>query len=435
MRIRNDESGQVLVITVLCMTVLMGFMGLAVDVGLLFRAQRNLQTAADAAAIAGALDYLYNNSSTGATAAARQASSTNGVTNGSNGTVVAVHTPPSQGPNTGSGGFVEVVVTQPNPTIFMSTFSRLFGGNNFSTVNVAARAVAGAPGTSNSCVYILDPTAADAMELQGSFDVSAPKCGIVIDSNNSDALQFTGGGGSLTAGSISVVGGDGGQTGDATPAPVLGASPVSDPLTIAGPTAANGGCTTGATGNTSTATSVTGIIATPVGGIICYSKAVTLSNVTMGSGSNPIVLVFENGVTLGGTISSGAGGSTLDVQSGAFNVNTGSTMAIVAPTAAPIASPAADAIPAGIALMQPASNSTQMQIQFGASSGSLTGIIYAPTAKLYLQDSGGDKSGGVTLTTDLIVGTLFDKTATLTINSYSLSNPTITPLRVVTLVE
>ena len=30
------------------------------------------------------------------------------------------------------------------------------------------------------------------MTLQGSFDVSAPKCGVIVDSNNSDALQFTG---------------------------------------------------------------------------------------------------------------------------------------------------------------------------------------------------------------------------------------------------
>ena len=59
-----------------------------------------------------------------------------------------------------------------------------------------------------------------------------------------------------------------------------------------------------------------------------------MSNVTLG-GANPTVLVFENGVTLGGTINWGTGGSTLDVLGGAFNVNTGSTMAIVAPTTAP----------------------------------------------------------------------------------------------------
>ena len=109
-------------------------------------------------------------------------------------------------------------------------------------------------------------------------------------------------------------------------------------------------------------------------GIICYSNAVTMSNVTL-RWANPTVLVFENGVTLGGTINSGTGGSTLDVLGGAFNVNTGSTMAIVAPTTAPTSITSAYYIPAGVALMQPTSNKTEMQIQFGASSGTLTGYF------------------------------------------------------------
>ncbi len=438
MRLIRDEKGQVLVFTALCMTALMGFVALAVDVGLLFRAQRNLQTAADAAAIAGALDYLYNNSAATATTAANSASTSNGFINGTGGVVVTVSAPAADGPNAGVAGFVEVVITQPNPTIFMSTFSMLFGGNNFSTVNVSARAVAGSPGASNSCVYILDPTASDAMDLQGSFDVSAPKCGVIVDSNSPTALNFTGGGGTLTAGSVSVVGGDSGHTSDSTPTPVTGATPVNDPLNITGPNTTNGGCTTGTGGNTSAATSVTGTVTAGPSGIICYSKAVSMNNVTLGgttANSPPVVLVFENGVTLGGTINSGTGGSTLDVLGGAFNVNTGSAMAIVAPTTAPTSITSAYYIPAGVALMQPASNNTEMQIQFGASSGTLTGLIYAPTAELYLQDSGGDKNGGVSLTTDLIVDKLFDKTATLTINSYSLANPTITPLKTVTLVE
>ena len=55
MRILREEDGQTLVMTALCATVLIGFMGLAVDVGVLFHAKRNLQTAADDAAIAGRL--------------------------------------------------------------------------------------------------------------------------------------------------------------------------------------------------------------------------------------------------------------------------------------------------------------------------------------------------------------------------------------------
>jgi hypothetical protein len=52
---------------------------------------------------------------------------------------------------------------------------------------------------------------------------------------------------------------------------------------------------------------------------------------------------------------------------------------------------------------------------------------------LFLQDSGG--GAGLTLTTDLIVKTLFDKTATITVTSYSQANPSSTLLTVPVLVE
>ena len=83
MRLREDEGGQTLVLVALSMTFLLGFMALAIDVGLLFRAHRNVQIAADAAAIAAALDYKYNNSITSAQTAGQSAASINGVTNGS----------------------------------------------------------------------------------------------------------------------------------------------------------------------------------------------------------------------------------------------------------------------------------------------------------------------------------------------------------------
>jgi len=285
-------------------------------------------------------------------------------------------------------------------------------------------------------VIVLDPTASGAMTLQGSFDVSADNCGVVVDSSASNALQFTGGAGSLSAGYVSVVGGAGGQTGDSSPAPVTGAAPVINPFpALTGPnpsvdcTAANTNANTSYSGGATLKTA---------NNITCFSKAVTLSNFT---NANPLpsgLLVFENGVTLGGTIYTGASGSTIDVYSGSFNVNTGSNLNITAPTSA-ISSPSVDTtawtVPSGIALMQPASNSSQITIQFGASYGTWVGIIYAPTAMLYLQDSGGDKSGGVTLTTDLIVGKLYDKTASLTIHSYTTQFGNSSPLTAVALVE
>jgi Flp pilus assembly protein TadG len=73
MRMKNDERGQVLVITALCIVALIGFIALSVDVGALFYAKRQMQAAADAAATAAAIEYVHsdyvNNLSTAKAAA------------------------------------------------------------------------------------------------------------------------------------------------------------------------------------------------------------------------------------------------------------------------------------------------------------------------------------------------------------------------------
>lgn len=410
MRIRCDESGQMLIVAALSLLVLFGFLALSCDIGLLFRAKRNLQIAADAAATAGALDYYYNGSISSAQSAALEAASANGVINGQGGVVVTIDSPPKQGPNSGVSGDVEVIIQQPNPTIFMKMFDR-------DSLTVAARAVGGTPLPTKTCVYVLSPTGADAMQLSGSFDVSVSHCGVMVDSGDSNALQFTGSSGYLSASSVSVVGGDGGQTGDSSPTPVTGAPAQNDPIRMSGPIPP-GGCA-----QTSTATSLTGSVAGPgTGSALCFTNPVAMNNVTLGSG----IYVFENGVTTTGNITSGVGGTTLDIYNGALTMNSGTVLDLVAPT---------EGDTNGIALMEPSSNSSAITIQKGNVTGSLTGIIYAPSAELYLQDSGGDKSGGISLTTDLIVNKLVDQTATLTVNSYSAANPTTTPLRAVALVE
>ena len=50
----RDESGQVLVFVAFILTVIVGMAALVVDVGSWYQAHRHLQTAADAAALAGA---------------------------------------------------------------------------------------------------------------------------------------------------------------------------------------------------------------------------------------------------------------------------------------------------------------------------------------------------------------------------------------------
>ena len=64
----GDESGQVFVFVAFILIVLVGMAALVIDVGSWFHAQRKLQTAADAAALAGA-QHLPTQQSTALTVA------------------------------------------------------------------------------------------------------------------------------------------------------------------------------------------------------------------------------------------------------------------------------------------------------------------------------------------------------------------------------
>jgi hypothetical protein len=83
-----------------------------------------------------------------------------------------------------------------------------------------------------------------------------------------------------------------------------------------------------------------------------------------------------------------------------------------------------------VAILQPASNTATLQVQFGSNNETLDGYIYAPGAEVFLQDNG----GGVTAS-GVVANTMFVKSSSLTIPSYNAANPTTTPLRVVSLVE
>ena len=122
MRTRNGEAGQSLVLVGVALIVLIGVLGLAVDMGYLRYVRRELQTAADAAAYAGAMDITYGTVSTAGQAAASE----NGFPNGANGVTVTINNPPQHGPYAGASypTYVEAIVTQTTVPTF---FSRIFG--------------------------------------------------------------------------------------------------------------------------------------------------------------------------------------------------------------------------------------------------------------------------------------------------------------------
>jgi uncharacterized membrane protein len=145
---RKNQSGQALVSTVLALTVLLGFGGLAIDMGALRYEKRLQQTAADAAAVAGASNLTHG----GVTSGAQNASAANGFTDGVNNVTVTINNPPASGPHSGNGNYVEALVVAVQPTYFM----RIFGINS---ETITARAVATniSGGASSGCLYTLGP--------------------------------------------------------------------------------------------------------------------------------------------------------------------------------------------------------------------------------------------------------------------------------------
>ena len=460
MRILKEEQGQVLVMTVLSMMVLMGFMAFAIDLGTLFRARRNMQIAADAAAIAAAAEQFYGGTTAQVKSAAYAAAKANGVDNS-----VITNTVTVTGPGvtlaTGAtcASCIEVQLATPNPTFLMN----LFTGNH--TATVAAMAVGGAPGNSNNCVWLMDPSMGGKkggeLDMQGKGSFTANGCSIYLNSNSASAVSITGGASSLTAKSVNIVGPDSSAIGafGSTPVNINVASQTPDiPTNLAG--IPSSGCTKTWSVTTIThgsgAGSDSALSGSAANNVVCFTNAVSLNSgvVLSGASGSGVLYVFENGVSLSGAaqfgcygtqspctanapesngqfLASKTYGATLDIAGGSFGQGN-SALTIYAPTSGTYNS---------LALMQPSSNTTDnkcpaakaspcLLIQRGNSGSVFDGIIYAPGEYVELQDQ-----AGAVYATGLIAKGLYNKTSNVVINSYSQYNPNTTPFKLITLVQ
>jgi hypothetical protein len=213
---RNSRKGSVLIMGTLTISVLFAFMGLALDVSYMYFHKRRMQTAADAGAIAGAQEILRGNANSAIVTSARNDSALDGFTNGSNGVTVTVNNPPLSGTNVGNSSYVEVIVSQAQPTWFMRIIE-------VSSATVSARAVAGI-GSGDACVYALNPNTGNnsGFFINGTANANFA-CGIYSNSNFRAV-----GSGCVTAPHISYVGTNTNGTG-CTPSVSSGVQVV-DPL-------------------------------------------------------------------------------------------------------------------------------------------------------------------------------------------------------------
>lgn len=153
------NRGVIAVKFAILLPVILGMTGLVIDSGLMMAEHRHAQNAADAAALAYAMDRMRGRSPTQATTSATTFVT---VHNGLSDAEVTINDPPTQGPYAARSNFVEVFVTTPVRTIFI----QILGSN--SNRQVQARAVAGFEAVAaGEGVMVLDPGAAPGLSVAG----------------------------------------------------------------------------------------------------------------------------------------------------------------------------------------------------------------------------------------------------------------------------
>src|SRR4051812_32235941 len=235
-RFVRDERGVILILVALLIAALVGFAGLAVEPGLWYMLKRYDQSAADVAALSGAMERAAGKSDTDICALARFAAHENGFTlpgacvtgtaPGAN--QVAVNRPPllAQPAHTGPN-VVEVILGRQQNTILARVVAP-----TLTSVMIRTRAVAGKINY-DSCIVALN-SSGQAITVHGGggspVNIYMPTCSIISNSTSGDSFRATGGV-NITAGAISTAGGTkiSGTSNKISPPVTTGAATVTDP--------------------------------------------------------------------------------------------------------------------------------------------------------------------------------------------------------------
>ena len=371
----------------LSLTVILGMLGLAVDVGWAYYRQQAAQAAADAAAVAAvraavtsaggvptcSTAGVYCGGATNCPATAPGSASTSF----DNACMLAS----ANGFTTSGIDTVSVQAGTSSPALFGAAFAR--GG-----LSPSAIATAGAMGSagSGSCVYVLDPSAADAFEAANGAAVTVG-CGVYVNSNNAGAAMYVTGGATVTAPVIDVVGGFKKDNGGSTSvAPSTGVTAVTDPFaSLPSPTPA-GSCQSG------NFTSWQATPYTPAPGTYC---GFSLGN-GMSLQMSPGIYIVNGGSfnIQGGSTVTASGGVLIYLTGGAtVNIANGSTVTLSAQTSGSYQ---------GVLFYQDRSMASPGASTFaGGASMSLTGSLYFPHATL-------DVNNGANATVMAIVADMVD---------------------------
>ncbi len=379
----REDEGQVLVLTALSITVLLLMLALAIDAGQLYYTQRQLQTAADAAALAGALETSQCGATSNCTAmqaAAKAALAEKGInsptfytqcaaTTGT-GTEITLNNGPcalgSSDPNYKNTSYVEAVVSRPQATFFA-------GLMGFKSVHVAARSEA-ALGPPQFCLYVLNSNVPQAMLMNGNSSLVA-HCGVQVNSNAGTAL-LANGHVTLTASAVDVHGGDllNGNP-SVSPTPQVNAPVRPDPFANT-PVPSSSGCgstTTSPYSGAPTQVTVSGGKHAAVFNPGTYCGGIQL-NGNVSANFNPGTYIIQGPMIVNGGDTITGNAVTFYFSSGSLTMNGNTHADLVAPTTGTYA---------GILIFQNAADSTTVILN-GDTTSVWQGAVYLPGAQLTL---------------------------------------------------
>jgi hypothetical protein len=397
----------------LSLTVILGMLGLVVDLGWAYYRQQAAQAAADAAAVAAVraavtadpsgptcANKVFCGAATNCPATAPSSPSTsfdnacmlasaNGFTTSGIDTVsvqagITSPVPTVSGPV--AAYWATVRVTEALPALFGAAFAR--GG-----LSPGAIATAGAMGSAGagSCIYILDPTASDAFQAGNGASVQL-SCGIYVDSTasaaNSAAAMYVTGGATVTAPVIDVVGSfykdNGGST---SVVPSTGASSANDPFaSLPSPTPA-GSCQSG----NFTAWQATQY--TPAPGTYCGFSLGNGMALQMSSG----IYIVDGGTfsIQGGSTVTATGGVLIYLTNGAaVNIANGSSVTLSAQTSGAYQ---------GVLFYQDRTMLSPAGSTFaGGATMNLTGSLYLPHGTLTVDNGSGTAGTQMAIVADKV---------------------------------
>jgi Flp pilus assembly protein TadG len=185
-RLRGDKRGAAALMTVIATTSLIGAAGLTVEVGNWYLMRRNMQLAADAAALAGSVDLDATKSPASAEAVARSVATRNGYVDGTDGATVAVDADDKS-------GNVTVTVQKLSTALLLAAA----GYSNTTNKTIVALAVAQVVNAGSApCVLALSGSVA----VGNNVDINAGDCALASNSTAANAFKV-GSGGSVANGS------------------------------------------------------------------------------------------------------------------------------------------------------------------------------------------------------------------------------------------